>query len=102
MPNGGHKVDPGQLNAGAQAYNQEGTELTQASGKVEPNVSAGQVGKAWQPVAEQYTQAFTRFKDTTAQYGTAATQFGGQLANAASTYSANEEDQQQAIKRAEG
>jgi len=103
MPNGGgHKADPGQLNAGAQAFNQEGTELAQASGKVVPNVAAGQVGTAWQGVAEGYTQAFTRFKDATAKYGTAATQFGGQLTNAASSYSSNEENQQQALKNAEG
>ncbi|WP_020668382.1 hypothetical protein [Amycolatopsis nigrescens] len=98
MPDGGYKADPGQVNAGATAFNQEGTELTTAAGKLTATVAAGKVGKAWQQVADPYTQAFAKFKDGITKYGTSATQFGGALSEASRSYSTNEENQQAAIK----
>jgi len=97
MPNGGYQADTGQLSAGANAYTQEGNELSQAASKLTPTVAAGQVGEAFSDVAGKYTEAFTKFKNGVASFGSKATEFGGSLGSASQKYSANEASQQSAI-----
>lgn len=97
MSSGGYQADTGRLSAGANAYTQEGSALSQAAGKLTPTVAAGQVGHGFQDVAGKYAEAFGKFKDGVAKYGTEATQFGGALSSAAQRYSDNEQAQQHAI-----
>ncbi|HJQ47907.1 MAG TPA: hypothetical protein VJ870_16560 [Amycolatopsis sp.] len=97
MAGAGYQADTGQLSAGANAYTQEGSVLGTAAGKLTPTVAAGQVGQAFSDVAGKYADAFGKFKNGLASYGTHVTDFGSSLGSATKKYSDNEHSQQHAI-----
>jgi hypothetical protein len=83
---GGQTVDPGKLDAAGSAYEKVGNELTETAGRIETEVSTGQVGQAWPHVASNYSELIEKYRDCVTTYGEKADEFGGKLTKAAKSY----------------
>lgn len=91
MGNDGFGVEPGKVNAVGSAYGKEGDELVSHSSKIESDVAASNVGKAWTDFASPYVEAFGLYRDVTLSYGKATIEFGGQLESASKNYEKGED-----------
>jgi cytochrome c551/c552 len=98
MPDG-YGVDPGQVSQAANQFRTEGEAIGQLAAKIEhPAVGAGQVGRHFQQVAEQYKGIFTLLNASVKSFGSASVQTSTQLSDVAQSYSGTEESNRQSMQ----
>lgn len=83
---GGQTVNTQKLGAAGSAYTQDGDELKAAGRKLETNISAEKVGKAWPDVATAYVEAIGKYRDAMTKCGEQAANLGDKMSQAAAAY----------------
>ena len=98
MPDG-YGVDPAQVSQVANQFRTEGEAIGQLAAKIEqPAAGAGQVGRHFQQVAEQYKGIFTLLNTSVKSFGSASTQTSTQLNDVAQNYSGTEARNRQSMR----
>lgn len=87
----GFGVEAGQLQQVARQYDGEGQDIIALKDNAVTNVTEGQVGRAFTPVAAPYRQAFEQFGKNLAKFGDQAIKISMRLGDVATVYERMEE-----------